>query len=123
VLTAVRRIPALAAFVTDSRTPPLRAGPLVDRRGRSGRRLAGALVPQPDVLVEGRRSRLDDVLGDGYAELRRTGDRLVVHRDGDDVGIEDPSGTLLRWLGRATAVQIRPDRIVRSASGRPRSGD
>jgi 3-(3-hydroxy-phenyl)propionate hydroxylase len=115
VLAVVRRIPAVAALATDSRTPPLRTGPLVDRRGRAGRRLAGSLVPQPEVLVDGRPCRLDDVLGSGAAEL--TSDLRVRRADGTEVRIEDPSGTLLRWLGTATAVQIRPDRIVRAAVG------
>jgi 3-(3-hydroxy-phenyl)propionate hydroxylase len=113
VLAAVRRIPAVARLATDSRTPPLRHGPLVDRRGRAGRRLAGTLIPQPDVVVEGRRCRLDDVLGDGAAEL--TGGLLVRREDGTEVRIEDPGGALIAWLGSATAVQVRPDRIVRSA--------
>lgn len=117
VLAAVRRIPAVARLATDSRTPPLRSGPLVERRGRAGRRLAGALVPQPEVLVEGRRCRLDDVLGAGEARL--TAD-LVVHRaDGTTVRLEDPSGGLRRWLGSAREVRIRPDRIVRSARSGP----
>ena len=115
VLTAVRRIPALAAFVTDSRTPPLAAGPLVQRHGRAGRRLAGTLVPQPEVLVDGRRCRLDDVLGDGYADL--TADLRVHRADGARVQVVDPTGTLVRWLGGASSVRIRPDRIVRSATG------
>jgi 3-(3-hydroxy-phenyl)propionate hydroxylase len=117
VLAVVRRIPAVARLATDSRTPPLRRGPLVDRRGRAGRRLAGTLVPRPEVVVAGRRCRLDDVLGSGASELRREGGRLFVHRDGADVAIEDPSGVLLDWLGRAAGVEIRPDRIVRSAVG------
>jgi 3-(3-hydroxy-phenyl)propionate hydroxylase len=112
-LAAVRRIPAVARLATDSRTPPLRRGPLVERRGRAGRRLAGTLVPQPEVLVDGRPCRLDDVLGDGAAEL--TSDLLVRRADGAEIRVEDPSGALQRWLGRATSVQIRPDRIVRSA--------
>jgi 3-(3-hydroxy-phenyl)propionate hydroxylase len=112
VLAAVRRIPAVARLATDSRTPPLRRGPLVERRGRAGRRLAGALVPQPDVLVDGVRCRLDDVLGEGAAEL--TPDLLVRRDDGTEVRIEDPSGTLAAWLRGAT-VAIRPDRVVRSA--------
>jgi 3-(3-hydroxy-phenyl)propionate hydroxylase len=29
--------------------------------------------------------------------------------------VTDPSGTLRRWLGGATEVRIRPDRIVASA--------
>jgi 3-(3-hydroxy-phenyl)propionate hydroxylase len=118
VLAAIRRIPAVYRLGTDSRTPPLRSGPLVDRRGRPGRRLAGHLVPRPQVVVEGRRCRLDDVLGQGEAELWRDADLLMVRRaDGGEVVIEDPTGTLIRWLrsGRARAVSVRPDRIVRSA--------
>jgi 3-(3-hydroxy-phenyl)propionate hydroxylase len=115
VLAVVRRIPAVAALAIDSRTPPLVRGPLVDRRRRAGCRLAGALVPQPEVLVDGRLRRLDDVLGPGSAELRRAGDGLTVHRGGEVVAIVDPSGTLLRWLGSTSVVRIRPDRIVRSA--------
>ncbi|WP_324274875.1 FAD-dependent monooxygenase [Blastococcus brunescens] len=112
VLAAVRRIPAVARLATDSRTPPLRRGPLVERRGRAGRRLAGALVPQPEVLVDGRRCRLDDVLGSGYADL--TADLLVRRADGTQLRVEDPSGGLRNWLGGASSVRIRPDRIVGS---------
>jgi 3-(3-hydroxy-phenyl)propionate hydroxylase len=124
VLAAVRRIPAVARLATDSRTPPLRRGPLVERRGRAGRRLAGTLIPQPEVLVDGRRCRLDDVLGPGSAEL--TSDLLVRRADGTEVGVEDPTGSLIAWLGGARAVSVRPDRIVRAArngvSGRPAVG-
>jgi 3-(3-hydroxy-phenyl)propionate hydroxylase len=116
VLAAVRRIPAVARLATDSRTPALRPGSLVDRRGRAGRRLAGTLVPQPEVLVDGRRCRLDDVLGTGAVEL--TADLLVHRADGTTIRVEDPSGALVRWFrhARARAVRIRPDRIVASAS-------
>ncbi|NEK85863.1 bifunctional 3-(3-hydroxy-phenyl)propionate/3-hydroxycinnamic acid hydroxylase [Blastococcus saxobsidens] len=113
VLAVVRRIPAVARLATDSRTPPLRRGPLVERRGRTGRRLAGTLLPQPDVLVEGRPCRLDDVLGDGEARL--TADLRLHRADGTTVQLVDPGGTLRRWLGPATQVCIRPDRIVRAA--------
>jgi 3-(3-hydroxy-phenyl)propionate hydroxylase len=116
VLAAVRRIPAVARLATDSRTPPLRSGALVDRRGRAGRRLAGTLVPQPEVLVDGRPCRLDDVLGPGAAVL--TADLLVRRPDGTDVRVEDPSGALRRWMAGVPAVRIRPDRIVGSAAGR-----
>jgi 3-(3-hydroxy-phenyl)propionate hydroxylase len=120
VLAVLRRIPAVAALATDSRTPPLRRGPLVERRGRAGRRLAGTLVPQPEVVVDGRRCRLDDVLGDGAAEI--AADLVVRRADGAAIPVEDPSGLLRRWMGRAAVVRIRPDRIVRSAgrAGRPR---
>jgi 3-(3-hydroxy-phenyl)propionate hydroxylase len=116
VLAVVRRIPVVARLATDSRTPPLVAGPLVDRRRRAGRRLAGHLVPQPEVLADGRRCRLDDVLGPGEAELRRDGGRSVVRRaDGGEAVVDDVSGALDRWLRGAGAVTVRPDRIVRSA--------
>jgi 3-(3-hydroxy-phenyl)propionate hydroxylase len=112
VLAAVRRIPAVARLATDSRTPPLRRGPLVERRGRGGRRLAGTLIPQPEVLVEGRRCRLDDVLGHGAAEI--TCDLRVRRADGTEVPVEDSTGALAAWMRGATAVHVRPDRIVRS---------
>jgi 3-(3-hydroxy-phenyl)propionate hydroxylase len=112
VLAAVRRIPAVARLATDSRTPPLRRGPLVDRRGRVGRRLAGTLIPQPEVLVEGRPCRLDDVLGTGAAEI--TADLVVRRADGTEVSVEDPTGRLAAWSRGARTVDVRPDRIVRS---------
>jgi 3-(3-hydroxy-phenyl)propionate hydroxylase len=117
VLTLARRMPVVARLATDSRTPPLRRGLLVERRGHAGR-LAGTLVPQPEVLVDGRSCRLDDVLGMGAAELRLSTDGLVVSTADGEIGIEDPSGVLSAWLGAAGAssVRIRPDRIVRSAS-------
>lgn len=116
VLAVLRRIPAVAALATDSRTPPLRRGPLVERRGRAGRRLAGSLVPQPEVLVDGRPCRLDDVLGSGWATL--TPDLRVRRDDGTEASVVDPTGRLARWLRGAT-VGIRPDRIVGSAGRAP----
>ena len=88
MLAAVRRIPAVAALATDSRTPPLRAA--AGRPPRPGGAAAGrALVPQPWVEVEGRRCRLDDVLGAGAAEL--TADCEVRRADGSEVRVEDPT--------------------------------
>jgi 3-(3-hydroxy-phenyl)propionate hydroxylase len=117
VLAVARRMPAVARLATDSRTPPLRRGPLVDRRGRAGR-LGGTLVPQPEVLVDGRFCRLDDVLGSGAAELRLDAGGPVVSAHGREIRVEDPSGVLSAWLhaAGATSVRIRPDRIVRSVS-------
>jgi 3-(3-hydroxy-phenyl)propionate hydroxylase len=116
VLAPARRMPVVARLATDSRTPPLR-GPLVERRGRAGR-LAGMLVPQPEVRVAGRACRLDDVLGVGAAELRLVAGGLVVTVEGRETPVEDPSGVLTAWLraAGATSVRIRPDRIVGSAS-------
>jgi 3-(3-hydroxy-phenyl)propionate hydroxylase len=131
VLAAVRRIPAVARLATDSRTPPLRRGPLVERRGSVGRRLAGTLIPQPEVIVDGRRCRLDDVLGPGVAVLQASGvDWLVGRDDGSEICVQDPAGTLSAWARGATGIVVRPDRIVRSArrrtgnrgSGRPLTG-
>ena len=115
-LAVARRMPVVARLATDSRTPPLR-GPLVQRRGRAGR-LAGTLVPQPEVLVAGRPCRLDDVLGIGAAELRLVAGGLVVSAAGRETPIEDPTGVRAAWLqtAGATSVRIRPDRIVESAT-------
>ncbi|SDC22355.1 3-(3-hydroxy-phenyl)propionate hydroxylase [Geodermatophilus telluris] len=117
VLAAVGRVPAVAAYATDSRTPALRRGPLVDRRGRAGRRLAGTLVPRARVRVDGRECRLDDVLGPGPAVLETAGAVLAVEAGGRRHTVEDVDGTLTAWLraGRATRVAVRPDRVVRSA--------
>jgi 3-(3-hydroxy-phenyl)propionate hydroxylase len=118
VLAAARRVPAARALATSSRTPPLRGGPLVDRRGRAGRRLAGSLVPQPTVLAGNRPCRLDDVLGDGPARLALLpGGGLAVEAGGRRVEVADPDGLVTGWLRRAgaTAVELRPDRIVRAA--------
>ena len=72
LLAGARRVPAVAALAVSTRTPPLRRGPLVDRRGRAGRRLAGTLVPQPGCGPVAGECRLDDVLGPGWAELARS---------------------------------------------------
>lgn len=119
-LGALCRLPGVAERVLDTGTPALPRGPLV-----VGRRLAGTLAPQPRVRVDGRECRLDDVLGEGFAVLTRTAPAggltalarrleapLLLLGPG---GIED-DGTLRRWLGRAIAVVLRPDRTVLAAS-------
>jgi 3-(3-hydroxy-phenyl)propionate hydroxylase len=114
----VRRLPAVQALGTSSRTPPLRRGPLVARRGRPGRRLAGTLLPQPTVRVEGRSCRLDDVLGDGPTRVEVLPDgRLRITAGGRRIEGTEPDGLLAGWLRRAGArgVEVRPDRIVRAA--------
>jgi 3-(3-hydroxy-phenyl)propionate hydroxylase len=119
VLQVARRLPAAARLATERRTPPLRPGRLVARH-----RLAGTLIPQPGVLVEGRRCRLDDVLdevdGGGPVELRALGGgRFAVRAldSGRSAEAEERTGALAGWLrsARAEAVVVRPDRIVRSA--------
>jgi len=120
VLAGVGRVPAVARFATDSRTPPLRRGPLVVQRGRAGRRLAGTLLPRAAVVCLGRRVPVDDVLGPGTARLRLLAPgRLAVRPSGErEVEVADVDGVLTAWLRRAgaVAVVVRPDRIVLSAS-------
>jgi 3-(3-hydroxy-phenyl)propionate hydroxylase len=116
VLPLVRRMPAVAALATSGHTPPLGRGPLVERRGPAGRRLAGTLLPQPTVLVDGLRSRLDDVLGAGAAEIATAGGgRVRVTTTDGELVVTSPD--LARWMRTAGAasVVVRPDRIVRSA--------
>ncbi len=118
VLAAVARVPALAAYATDSRTPPLRPGPLVDRRGPAGRRLAGTLAPRARVRVDGRVCSLDDVLGTGTAVVALApAGRVAVTAGGRRTEVDDVDGALTAWLGagRARFAVVRPDRIVRAA--------
>ncbi len=143
VVAALLRLPgaqarAMAGIAT--RYPP---SPWVDRR-RHRRDLPGTLCPQPFVQVDGVDARLDDVLGGGFALLftgpgdaglrararalgARTA-RLVGASDSEpgpvdaqdaDVVVAD-DGTLHAWLrrGRATAVLLRPDRVVLAAAPR-----
>ncbi|MFM9697401.1 bifunctional 3-(3-hydroxy-phenyl)propionate/3-hydroxycinnamic acid hydroxylase MhpA [Streptomyces europaeiscabiei] len=116
------RVPGVTTVLGRGLSRPLDKGPLTRRnRLRPGLGLGGTYCPQPWVAVDGRRVRLDDVLGDSFAvltaveptpSLRATagglGARLVDVRElGDD-------GTLAAWLwaGRADAVLLRPDRVV-----------
>jgi 3-(3-hydroxy-phenyl)propionate hydroxylase len=116
------RIPGVTAAVSRDLSPALAAGPLVRRRPRlTGRVLAGTFGPQPWVRHDGRRVRLDDVLGDSFAVLTAvppTAQMTVVATAlgapmirVDDLGDD---GTLAGWLarGRADAVLLRPDRVV-----------
>ena len=97
-------------------------------------------MPQPWVMHEGRRTRLDDMLGTDFAVIvrgvpaweerylaERLGARLVsVTAPGTDVAIdgavvvEDCDGVLIRWMGRRgiDTVIVRPDRIVLDALSR-----
>ncbi|MEU1517097.1 bifunctional 3-(3-hydroxy-phenyl)propionate/3-hydroxycinnamic acid hydroxylase [Streptomyces sp. NPDC005811] len=125
-VAAACRIPGVTARASRDLGRPLPAGPLV-RRGPLG----GTYAPQPRVTDEdGRRVRLDDVLGDSFAVLTAVplppvpraladalGARIVeVRRSGDD-------GALAAWLrtGRADAVLLRPDRVVLDVV--PQGGD
>ncbi|MFH8773722.1 bifunctional 3-(3-hydroxy-phenyl)propionate/3-hydroxycinnamic acid hydroxylase [Streptomyces sp. NPDC017958] len=116
------RIPGVTEAVSRDLSPALTAGPLVRRRPRLvGRVLAGTFCPQPWVRRDGRRVRLDDVLGDSFAVLTAVPPTPQVTAVAtalgastihvDDLGDE---GTLASWLarGRADAVLLRPDRVV-----------
>ncbi|MDQ0948703.1 3-(3-hydroxy-phenyl)propionate hydroxylase [Streptomyces phaeochromogenes] len=126
VLGAAFRIPGLTAAAARDLSPALAAGPLVRRRALrrtrwGGRGLVGGICPQPWVAVDGRRVRLDELLGGSFAVLTAVppspslravagglGARVVpVAGLGDD-------GHLAAWLreGRADAVLLRPDRVV-----------
>ncbi|MEU2337926.1 bifunctional 3-(3-hydroxy-phenyl)propionate/3-hydroxycinnamic acid hydroxylase [Streptomyces sp. NPDC013172] len=119
VLAAACRIPCLTELAGRDLSPPLTAGPLVRRGARRG--LAGTHCPQPWVNVGGRRTRLDEALGDSFAVLTASepGPSLTALAHGlgvhavpvDDLGDD---GTLAAWLRamRADAVLLRPDRVV-----------
>ncbi|WP_405962446.1 bifunctional 3-(3-hydroxy-phenyl)propionate/3-hydroxycinnamic acid hydroxylase [Streptomyces sp. NBC_00723] len=122
VLSAAVRIPGLSTAAARDLSPVLGAGPLVRRRARRrGRGLVGGLCPQPWVTVDGRRVRLDELLGDSFAlltavppapSLRAVADGLGA-RTVPVAGLGD-DGRLAAWLreGRADAVLLRPDRVV-----------
>ncbi|WP_369254440.1 bifunctional 3-(3-hydroxy-phenyl)propionate/3-hydroxycinnamic acid hydroxylase [Streptomyces sp. R35] len=116
------RIPGLTAAVSRDLSPALTAGPLVRRRFRmTGRVLAGTSCPQPWVRHDGRRVRLDDVLGDSFAVL--TGvpptaqmTAMATALGAPTIHVDDlgDDGNLAAWLarGRSDAVLLRPDRVV-----------
>ncbi|MFF3361908.1 bifunctional 3-(3-hydroxy-phenyl)propionate/3-hydroxycinnamic acid hydroxylase MhpA [Streptomyces misionensis] len=118
-LAAVCRIPGLTELAGRDLSPPLTAGPLVRRGVRRG--LAGTHCPQPWVSVDGRRTRLDELLGDSFTVLTATdpGPSLTALAHGlgiralrvTDLGDD---GALAAWMraGRADAVLLRPDRVV-----------
>ncbi|MFF3374118.1 bifunctional 3-(3-hydroxy-phenyl)propionate/3-hydroxycinnamic acid hydroxylase [Streptomyces sp. NPDC002680] len=121
LLTAACRIPGLTEAAGRDLSPPLTAGPLVRRRARRAGRLVGTHCPQPWAGTDGRRVRLDELLGDSFTVLTATdpGPSLTALAHGlgvralpvTDLGDD---GTLAAWLraGRADAVLLRPDRVV-----------
>ncbi|MCC5474414.1 bifunctional 3-(3-hydroxy-phenyl)propionate/3-hydroxycinnamic acid hydroxylase MhpA [Streptomyces barringtoniae] len=122
VVGAACRIPGVTAAVSRDLSPALTASPLVRRRPRlTGRSLAGTFCPQPWVLYDGTRERLDDILGDSFAVLtavpptaRMTGVATALGASVIHVGDLGDDGTLAAWLarGRADAALLRPDRVV-----------
>ncbi|MBR8638258.1 bifunctional 3-(3-hydroxy-phenyl)propionate/3-hydroxycinnamic acid hydroxylase [Streptomyces tuirus] len=118
-LAAACRIPGLTAAAGRDLSPPLTAGPLVRRRIRKG--LVGTHSPQPWVTADGRRARLDEVLGDSFAVLTASEPWPSLNALAQGLGVRAVSvtelgddGTIAAWLraGRADAVLLRPDRVV-----------
>lgn len=119
VLAAACRIPGMTELAGRDLSPPLTAGPLVRRGVRRG--LAGTHCPQPWVNVDGRRIRLDELLGDSFTVLTATEPGPSLTALAHSLGIRalcvtdlGDDGTLAAWLraGRADAVLLRPDRVV-----------
>ncbi|WP_330323690.1 bifunctional 3-(3-hydroxy-phenyl)propionate/3-hydroxycinnamic acid hydroxylase MhpA [Streptomyces pseudovenezuelae] len=118
-LAAACRIPRLTAMAGRDLSPPLTTGHLVRRGLRKG--LAGTHCPQPWITPDGRRSRLDEVLGDSFTILTTTDPSPTMTALAHALGIRaipvtglGDDGTLAAWLraGRADAVLLRPDRVV-----------
>ncbi|MEU0413408.1 bifunctional 3-(3-hydroxy-phenyl)propionate/3-hydroxycinnamic acid hydroxylase [Streptomyces griseorubiginosus] len=118
-LAAACRIPGLTELAGRDLSPPLTTGPLVRRRFRKG--LAGTHCPQPWITADGRRTRLDEVLGDSFTILTTTDPSPSLSALAHALGIRaipvtglGDDGTLAAWLraGRADAVLLRPDRVV-----------
>ncbi|MYS91633.1 MULTISPECIES: FAD-dependent monooxygenase, partial [Streptomyces] len=119
LLAAACRIPGLTGLAGRDLSPPLTTGPLVRRGVRRG--LAGTHCPQPWVSVDGRRTRLDELLGDSFSVLTATSPGPSLTALAHSLGIRALSvtdlgddGTLAAWMraGRADAVLLRPDRVV-----------
>ncbi|CAL9645878.1 bifunctional 3-(3-hydroxy-phenyl)propionate/3-hydroxycinnamic acid hydroxylase [Streptomyces sp. enrichment culture] len=119
LLAAACRIPGLAALAGRDLSPPLTAGPLVRRRPRGA--LVGTHCPQPWVTAEGRRMRLDEVLGDSFTVLTAADPWPSLSALAHGLGVRavpvtglGDDGALAAWLraGRADAVLLRPDRVV-----------
>jgi 3-(3-hydroxy-phenyl)propionate hydroxylase len=114
VLFALDPTPAGAWLRTRARpSPALRRGALL----RPRRRGTGVLFPQPWVVAGGRRIRLDDVLGDGWAVLGslEPAERAAWEAAGARIPeLDDADGAIAAWLARhrATWVALRPDRHV-----------
>lgn len=143
VVRSLFAIPGAGSLIARAGWPPLRPGPLVERRLRPSSWLAGRPCPQPLVQTAKGPVRLDEVLGTGFAVVSQdaipTSGRAALDRLGTtyvhvvptfqsprtssgspgDVRVGDPARVLLRWLARggAHAVLLRPDRTV-TAAGR-----
>ena len=144
-LPAVSRLPGTSDRVLSAISPALKPGPLVGSR-RRGHPRPGTLCPQPEVHdAAGNLHPLDDLLGEGFAllataplgpaalALGRALDARVIplrsprHPRSDPQGGGRPTAAgeaaLIDWMGTATAVLLRPDRVVlATAAATPNDG-
>ncbi len=117
------RLVCQAVFRAGQRKLPYRKG-LVG----SNHRVAGTIMPQPEVAtVRGARQRFDDMIGLRFALVtagRPTGEhveRFVRELDGAVFKLgpdfRDPTGELMAWFRRhgASTVLLRPDRYIYDA--------
>ena len=118
LISAAAHVPVLSRAALRAASPALPRGTLV-RAPRFRRSPAGRLCPQPAISTPGGTIRFDDVLGDGFAlvtsrpvENVPAGVRVV------QVGPDGPWHAVASWLRhrRASAVLVRPDRIVLGAA-------
>ncbi|MGJ0118889.1 bifunctional 3-(3-hydroxy-phenyl)propionate/3-hydroxycinnamic acid hydroxylase [Williamsia sp. MIQD14] len=135
-MAAVCRIPGFAAVMPTVGMPPLRPGPLVMPtpllRRVLRRRVNGSALPQPTVGFASDAARLDELIGPRWALVTRghvpatladrVADSGAVHVDADRLATQ-PAGVAspARWLRRhhATAVLVRPDRVVAATATDP----
>jgi 3-(3-hydroxy-phenyl)propionate hydroxylase len=144
LLPTVSRLPGASGLVLSAVSPALKPGPLVSSR-RLGHPRPGTLCPQPFVPDDNDALHpLDDLLGEGFAllataplgpalrALAQALDARVVQLPdlprrglgalGTTPRTAPGASTLVRWMGAAGAVLLRPDRVVLATAARPRPG-
>ncbi len=112
-----------AGYGQGRETPPLRAGVILPATG--GDDSTGHLFSQPVVRDEnGRRFRLDERLGDGFAVIARTKADLEMTESSRRIvrkldivtttleGLQEDRGHFDRLFGTSAAAVVRPDRYV-----------
>jgi 3-(3-hydroxy-phenyl)propionate hydroxylase len=122
VLAGLCRLPGFTRVTQRTLSPRLDRGTLVRRARLLPTGLAGCLLPQPSVTVAGRRQRLDDVLGPGFAILtRRSADTdltaLARHLDARIVALGPAPTTPESALGPAATTPEEAGAGPRSPGG------